>query len=112
MRSLVQQYLQITTQWSLTQAERRLLLGSPSLERWNYLLHDPMRRPTSSEAARIRAVIRIDTALRKSVTHSTRPAHWLSSLQVSPPFVGRSPMALMVRGPEGLAAVANFLETK
>jgi hypothetical protein len=112
MRSLVEQYQRITTQWSLTQAERRSLLGSPSLERWSYLVHDPMRRPTSTEAARILAVLRIDTALQKSAKHLARPAHWLNSLQISQPFGGCTPLALMVRGPEGLAVVADFLETK
>jgi hypothetical protein len=41
-----------------------------------------------------------------------RQAVWLSSLQISQPFGGCTPLALMVRGPEGLAVVADFLETK
>lgn len=84
----------------------------PSLERWTYLAHDPMPVATSNEISRIGAVIRIDAALRNSAARAIRPAHWLKSLQMSPPFGGRIPLALMFRGAEQLAAVADYLESR
>lgn len=83
-----------------------------ALERWTDLVHDPMPVATSNEISCIRAVIRIDAALRNSAAHATRPARWLKSLQMSPPFGGRTPLALMFRGPEQLAAVADYLESR
>jgi hypothetical protein len=111
MRDHIDTYLRITAQWFLTPSERRSLLGSPSLKRWIHLLHDPTPDATSGEVACIRAIVRIDAALHIALTRSTRPAQWLRSRQLQRPFEGRTPLAVMFRGPDGLAAVADYLET-
>ena len=112
MRAQFDAFFKITTRWHLTQAERRALLGSPTDERCFHFMRDTVPGITPEELARVRAVIQIDAALSACVNDPHERAHWFRTLEMAPPFLGRTPLALMFRGIEGFKAVADHLAAR
>jgi hypothetical protein len=112
MRSHLDAFLDITAQWHLTDAERRTLLGSPADKRWFHLRRDTAPSSTPEEFARARAVLDIDQALSACVGDRGEAARWLHTLETAPPFFGRTPLAVLLHGMEGLKIIADYLATR
>jgi len=112
MREHFDAFFNITARWHLTQAERRALLGSPTDERWSHLLHDAVPIITPEEFARMSAVLHIDQTLAACVSDPREVARWFRTLEMAPPFFGRTPLALLFRGIEGFEMIAVYLATR
>jgi hypothetical protein len=111
MRGHLDAFFDITSRWRLSDAERRALLGAPTDERWLGFRHDSAPGGTSEEFARARAVPHIDFALSACVSDPREAARWLRTLEVAPPFFGRTPLALLFRGLAGFKIIADYLAT-
>lgn len=100
MRGSLDTFFEITARWGLTQSERRALLGSPMDERWFHFIRDPQPRITPQEFSRVQAVVQLEEALSNCVNDPHEAARWLRTLEREPPFFGRAPLALLLRGIE------------
>jgi hypothetical protein len=107
MRGHFDAFFNVTARWRLTHAEPRALLGSPTDERWFHFMYDTVPAITPAEFARIHAVIQIHEALSDHVNDPREAAPWIRTLEIAPPFVGRTPLALLFRRTEGCKAVAD-----
>jgi len=112
MRGRFDTFFKITARWRLTQSERRALLGSPTDERWFHFIRDSQLRITPEECSRVQAVVELDKVLSNCVSDPRQVARWLRALQMRPPFFGRSPLALLLRGTDGFNAVADYLKSR
>lgn len=86
------------------------MLGSPTDERWFHFIRDSILRITPEEFAHVQAVIQLDEALSNCVNDRHEGARWLRTLEMAPPFFGRTPLALLFRGLEDFKAVADYLK--
>jgi hypothetical protein len=109
MRKELDAFFKATERWHLTPAERRVLLGVSTEERWLHCLHDANPQMSPQESARVRAVIQIDETLAMCVSDSREMALWFRTLNVVSPFFGRTPLALLFRDVTGFKAVAEYL---
>jgi len=112
MRGRFDTFFKITARWRLTQSERRALLGSPTDKRWFHFIRDSQPRITPEEFSRVQAVVELDEALSNCVCDPREAARWLRTLEMRPPFSGRSPLALLLRSREGFTAVADYLKSR
>ncbi len=112
MRGRLDAFFDITARWGLTQGERRVLLGSPADERWFHFIRDSHPRATPAELSRVQAVAQLDEALSNCVNDPREAARWLRTLEMRPPFFGRTPLALLLRGREEFRAVADYLKSR
>jgi len=112
MRASLDAFFEITASWRLTQSQRRVLLGSPTDERWFQFIRDRQPRMTPGEFSCVQAVVQLDEALSNCVNDPGEAARWLRTLEMEPPFFGRTPLALLLRGLEDFKAVADFLRSR
>ena len=112
MRTSLDAFFEITARWRLTQSQRRVLLGSPTDERWFHFIRDLQPRITPGEFSRVQAVVQLDEALANCVNDPHEVARWLHTLEMEPPFFGRTPLALLLRGMEEFKAVADYLNSR
>lgn len=112
MRASLDAFFEITASWRLTQSQRRVLLGSPTDERWFHFIRDTQPRITPMEFSRVQAVVQLDEALSHCVNDPHEVARWLRTLEMEPPFFGRTPLALLLRGMEDFKAVADYLQLR
>jgi len=112
MRGRLDAFFEITARWRLTQSQRRVLLGSPTDERWFHFIRERQPRITTEEFSRVQAVVQIDEALSNCVNDPHEAARWLHTLAMEPPFFGRTPLALLLRGMEEFKAVADYLNSR
>lgn len=112
MRGHLDAFFKIAGRWHLTQAEGRALLGPPTDERWFHFIHDAAPSITPEELARVRAVIQIDEVLSDCLSEPREAARWLRTIEMAPPFFGRTPLALLFRGMEGFEAITGYLEAR
>ena len=57
MRTSLDAFFEITARWRLTQSQRRVLLGSPTDERWFHFIRERQPRITTEEFSRVQAVV-------------------------------------------------------
>jgi hypothetical protein len=112
MRASLDAFFEITARWRLTQSQRRVLLGSPTDERWFHFIREPHPRLTPEEMSGVQAVAQLDEALSNWVNDPYEAARWLHTLAVGSPFFGRSPLALLLRSVEDLNGVAEYLRSQ
>lgn len=75
-------------------------------------IHDAAPSITPEELARVRAVIQIDEVLSDWLSEPREAARWLRTIEMAPPFFGRTPLALLFRGMEGFEAITGYLEAR
>lgn len=112
MRGQFDSFFAITGRWHLTQSEKRALLGSPSDERWHEFVHRSVTNITPEEFARMHALGEIDAALSLLVNDPRDAARWFRTLEMSSPFFGRTPLAMLFRGMQGFKSVADYLAAR
>jgi len=109
LRKDLDAFFMTTDRWHLTPAERRVLLGVSSEERWMDCLRGAAPRLNPQELARARGVIQIDEALARCVSDPREVARWFRTLKIIAPFSGRTPLALLLRRLTGFKSVAEYL---
>jgi hypothetical protein len=112
MRASLDAFFEITARWRLTQSQRRLLLGSPTDERWFHFIREPHPRLTPLEFSGVQAVVQLDAALSNCVHDPYEATRWLHTLAMGSPFLGRTPLALLLGGMDDFKAVADYLKSQ
>ena len=101
--------------WGLDEAQRRLLLGSPSRSTYqNWMRTAREGRPVTlgvDELTRVSAVLGIHKALRILHADAAAENSWLRGPHAATVFGGASPLALMTGGPlDAILTVRRFLD--
>jgi len=108
-------FVAIADLWSMTQEERRLVLGSPSPSTYYGWLKaaregDQFTLPTDT-LLRISSVLGIHKALRILFASKQENIAWLRQPHAALPFGGQPPIALVLGGTQdGLMLVRRFLD--
>lgn len=108
-------FLTIADRWSLTEEQRRLVLGYPSrstYHHWAKLAREGQPITLDVDALlRISAVFGIHQALGVLFGEEAEGVRWLKGPHMAPVFGGQPPLALVTSGTQdGLMAVRRFLD--
>ena len=108
-------FLTIADRWSLTEEQRRLVLGYPSrstYHNWAKLAREGQPFTLDVDALlRISAVFGIHQALGVLFADEAEGVRWLRGPHMAPVFGGQPPLALVTSGTQdGLLAVRRFLD--
>jgi hypothetical protein len=108
-------FLTIADRWSLTEEQRRLVLGYPSrstYHNWAKLAREGQPFTLDVDALlRISAVFGIHQALGVLFADDAEGVRWLKGPHLAPVFGGQPPLALVTSGTQdGLLAVRRFLD--
>ena len=108
-------FLAIADRWSLTEEQRRLVLGYPSrstYHNWAKLAREGQPFTLDVDALlRISAVFGIHQALGVLFSDGAEAVRWLKGPHMAPVFGGQPPLALVTSGTQdGLMAVRRFLD--
>jgi hypothetical protein len=108
-------FLAIADRWSLTEEQRRLVLGYPSrstYHNWAKLAREGQPITLDVDALlRLSAVMGIQQALAVLFADEAEAIGWLKGPHLAPVFGGQPPLALVTSGTQdGLMAVRRFLD--
>lgn len=108
-------FLHIADLWSLTEAERLRILGSPGRSTYYGWVRAAERDEAPALSVdtltRISAVLGIHKALRILFAGEAEGVGWLRDTHLALPFAGQAPMALVTSGTQdGLLQVRRFLD--
>lgn len=105
----------IADAWSLTEAERRRLLGAPARSTYHAWIRkaeagEPLTLPLDT-LLRISAVLGVQKGLGILFVREREALAWLKGPHAGPLFGGQSPMALMLSGTQdGILQVRRYLD--